>query len=161
MFMTGYRNLFKLDIPRKMLENSYLVMNRQVWTNEKNYLSRDGEPGGEGPDGLCKLCGRRENTIHLMFECSNYSEPLWVILENLIKETIRTMSNGEVAFNGRLHAFLVMYNISTAVPAKYAEDIIVSDEDVGRCLDPEGNGVNPGGGNGGGPGPPGGEQDKK
>ncbi len=46
MFMTGNRNLFKLDIPSKTLEISYLVMNRQVWTNEKNYLSRDGEPGG-------------------------------------------------------------------------------------------------------------------
>ncbi len=37
----------------------------------------------------------------------------------------------------------------------------VADEDTGRCLDPEGNGVNPGRGNGGGPGPPGGGQDKQ
>jgi hypothetical protein len=34
MFMTGYRNLFKFEIPSQTLENSYLVMNRQVWTNE-------------------------------------------------------------------------------------------------------------------------------
>ncbi len=40
-------------------------------------------------------------------------------------------------------------------------DVPVADEEEGRCLDPEGNGVNPGGGNGGGPGPPGGEQDKQ
>jgi hypothetical protein len=33
--------------------------------------------------------------------------------------------------------------------------------EVGRCLDPEGNGVNPGGGNGGGPSPPGRVQDKQ
>ncbi len=58
-------------------------------------------------------------------ECSNYNEPLWAILENLAKETIRTMSNGEVEFNGRLHAFLVMYNILTGVPAKYAGDVMV------------------------------------
>jgi hypothetical protein len=32
----------------------------------------------------------------------------------------------------------------------------VADEEAGRCLDPEGNGVNPGGGSGEGPGPPGG-----
>jgi hypothetical protein len=38
---------------------------------------------------------------------------------------------------------------------------IVSDEEVGRCQDPEGNGVNLGGGNAGAPGPPGGEQDKQ
>jgi hypothetical protein len=125
MFMTGYRNLFKLDIRSKTLENSYLVMNRQVWTNEKNYLSRDGEPGGERPDGLCKLCGRRENTMHLMFECSSYSEPLWATEESLIKETIRTESHGEDTFNCRLHAFLVMYNVLTGVPAKYAGDAMV------------------------------------
>jgi hypothetical protein len=37
----------------------------------------------------------------------------------------------------------------------------VSDEEAGRCLDPEGNGVNQGGRNGGGPGPLGGEQHKQ
>ncbi len=31
----------------------------------------------------------------------------------------------------------------------------------GRCLDPEGNGVSLSGGNGGGPSPPDGEQDKQ
>jgi hypothetical protein len=39
--------------------------------------------------------------------------------------------------------------------------IPVSDRKVGRCLEPEGNGVNPGRGNGGGPGPPSREQDKQ
>jgi hypothetical protein len=44
--MTEYKNLFKLDIPSKTLENSNLVMNRQVWTNEKSSLS--GVGGGPG-----------------------------------------------------------------------------------------------------------------
>ncbi len=39
-FMTGYKNFFKMDIPSKTLENSYLVMNRQIWTNEKSFSSR-------------------------------------------------------------------------------------------------------------------------
>jgi hypothetical protein len=39
--------------------------------------------------------------------------------------------------------------------------LIVADEGAGECMDPEGNGVNPGKGNGGGPGPPRGEQDKQ
>ncbi len=130
LFMTGYRNLFKLDIPSKTLENSYLVMNRQIWTNQKNSLSRAGEPGGAGLDGLCKLCRGRENTMHLMFECSNYSKLLWAIVENLVKETIRTISNGEIEFNGRFHAFLVMYNISTSVPAKYTGDVMVLIQEI-------------------------------
>ncbi len=36
--------------------------------------------------------------------------------------------------------------------------LTVSDEEVGRCLDPEGNGVNPGKGNGGGGGRPSGQE---
>jgi hypothetical protein len=49
VFMTGYKNLFKMDIQSKTLENSYLVMNRQVWTNEKSTLSGvGGGPGGGG-----------------------------------------------------------------------------------------------------------------
>jgi hypothetical protein len=39
--------------------------------------------------------------------------------------------------------------------------IIVADEEAGRCLNPEGNGVNLTGGNGGGLGPPDEEQDKQ
>jgi hypothetical protein len=37
----------------------------------------------------------------------------------------------------------------------------VSEREAGRCLEPEGNGVNPVRENGGGPGPPSGEQDKQ
>jgi hypothetical protein len=39
--------------------------------------------------------------------------------------------------------------------------ISVSDREVGRCLEPEGNGVNPSRVNGGGLSPPSGEQDKQ
>jgi hypothetical protein len=69
-----------------------------------------------------------------MFDCSNYSEPLWAIVENLVKETIRTISNGEIEFNGRLHTFLVMYNISTSVPAKYTGDVMVLIQEIKRKI---------------------------
>ncbi len=39
--------------------------------------------------------------------------------------------------------------------------VLISDRGVGCCLEPEGNGINPGGGNEGGPGPPSEEQDKQ
>jgi hypothetical protein len=88
LFMTGYKNLFKMDIPYKTLENSNPVMNKQVWTNEKNFLSRNGGQGGEQLDDSSKLCGNEEDTMYLMFECGNYSEPLWATTENIIKETV-------------------------------------------------------------------------
>jgi hypothetical protein len=134
VFMSGYRNLFKLDIPSKTLENSYLIMNRQIWTNQKNALSREREPGGDVTDGLCKLCRERETTMHLMFECSSYSEPLWTLVGNLVKETIRTMSNGEIEFNGRLHAYLVMYNITNNMPEKFTRDIAILIQEIKRNI---------------------------
>jgi hypothetical protein len=67
MFMTGYRNLFKLDILSKTLENSYLVMNRQVWTDEENYLSRDGKPGGGGGETVRIMSAMRKERKHYAF----------------------------------------------------------------------------------------------
>ncbi len=43
----------------------------------------------------------------------------------------------------------------------YMYIVSVADEGAGECMDTEGNGVNLGEGNGGGPSPPSGEQDKQ
>ncbi len=32
-FMQGYKNLLKHNVPAKTITNSFLVMNRQIWTN--------------------------------------------------------------------------------------------------------------------------------
>jgi hypothetical protein len=94
-FMNGYRDLVKMDIPSKTLENNYLFMNRQVWTNEKSSLSGiGGGPGEVHPEDACKLCGVKENTMHLMFECEKYSEPLWKTLGDILKEAVARDSNG-------------------------------------------------------------------
>jgi hypothetical protein len=125
LFMTGYKKLFKLYIPSKTLDNSYLVMNKQVWTNEKTSLSRIGSGlGGVHPEESCKLCGNKEDTMHFMFDCEIYSEPFWAIVGNIIKETVNRESKGEEMFNSRLHAFLVMYNVTAGVPAKHINDIM-------------------------------------
>ncbi len=67
-FMQGYNNLFKLDIPSKTITNSFLVMNRQIWTNQKMHLSTTNAE--EQASALCGLCGEVESTMHLLFECA-------------------------------------------------------------------------------------------
>jgi hypothetical protein len=75
-----------------MLENSYLIMNRQTWTNEKRYLGMaDSMEEANGP--LCALCRGLANTMHLMFECKQYSEPLWKLLEQDVNITLRTSNS--------------------------------------------------------------------
>jgi hypothetical protein len=134
-FMRGYRNLFKMDIPSKTLENSYLLMNRQVWTNEKSSLSRiGGGPEGGHPEDACKLCGTKENTMHLMFECGRYSEPLWKALGDIIKEAVARESNGGENISNRMHAFLVLYNITSSIPEKYRKYIMILIQEIKRNI---------------------------
>jgi hypothetical protein len=124
-----------MDIPSKTLENSYLLMNRQVWTNEKSSLSGiGGGPGEVHPEDACKLCGVKENTMHLMFECGEYSEPLWKTLGDILKEAVARDSNGEENLSNRMHAFLVLYNVTSGIPAKYCKDIMILIQEVKRNI---------------------------
>jgi hypothetical protein len=52
-----------------------------------------------------------------------------------------------------------MFNIEYWI--KHCDSSIVSDRGMGCCLEPKGNGVNPGGGDEGGPGPPSRDRDKQ
>jgi hypothetical protein len=52
-----------------------------------------------------------------------------------------------------IHQFEISYKRDCIIP--------ISDREIEWCLEPDGNGVNPGRGNGRGPGPPNGEQDKQ
>ena len=49
------------------------------------------------------MCGGVENTMHLLFECPEYSEIAW----ELLKETLNTVLETN---NIVVHSFNVMYN---------------------------------------------------
>jgi hypothetical protein len=100
-FMFGYRKLFKMKLYSKTLETSYLVMNRQIWTNLKQNLSAGNEDDDNSAN--CLMCNQVENTMHLLFECPMYSEQAWSILSRAISQIV----NNRV----ELHAYSVMYNL--------------------------------------------------
>ena len=131
-FMTGYDNLFRLGIPSKTLENSFLVMNRQVWTNFKHNLST-GDREDPPADPSCALCGRTEDTMHLLFSCERLSEPCWEILAEGINAHLR--DTGQLQHNIQLHAFNVMYNNNVAgLPAEYNSMVLVLIQELKRAL---------------------------
>jgi hypothetical protein len=72
-FMQENKNLLKLNIPFKTITNSFLVMNRQIWTNQNRHLSttNDEEPAS----ALCALCSEVENNMRLLFASARCSEP--------------------------------------------------------------------------------------
>jgi hypothetical protein len=60
-YMGGYDNIFTLDMPLKTRETNFLILKRQVWTEQKAFYLCP-EKGG-GIDQTCKLCGDTENTV--------------------------------------------------------------------------------------------------
>ena len=122
-FMAGYIKLFRLKLHSKTLETNFLLLNRQIWTNLKQNLSG----GDEEVSALCNLCGQIENTMHLMFECERYSEPLWRILgENL------TRMEGKRII---MHAYSVLYNLDIAhlTPTKN-DEVLYFIQEVKRSI---------------------------
>jgi hypothetical protein len=108
-FMQGYTNILKMKLSSKTLENSFLIMNRQVWTNQKQFLSnRQGEEGGEEGTDKCNLCNSTENSLHLLFECEVYAEPLWNLLQQAINGLLQQRLGGHPGVT--LHAYNIMYN---------------------------------------------------
>ena len=71
-YMKGYKRIFKLDLPTKTIENSYNLLQRQNWTNQKEHWKTPAR--GEESCNQCTLCGGVENIMHLLFECPEYSE---------------------------------------------------------------------------------------
>jgi hypothetical protein len=69
--MQGYKNLFKLSIPSKTITNSFMVMNRQIWTNQTRHLSMTNAeeqesalnipPFKHAPDNDSKRLSRQRN----------------------------------------------------------------------------------------------------
>jgi hypothetical protein len=105
--MQGYKNLLKLNRPSKTITNSFLAMNRQIWTNQKRHLSTTNAE--EQASSLCALCGQVENTMHLLFECARGSEPSWDLVREAITALRRQAS--PTAQTYRIHAHSTLYNI--------------------------------------------------
>jgi hypothetical protein len=72
--------------------------------------------------------------MHLMFECEKYSEPLWAVVSDVLKETVNRESKGKENLNTRLHAFLVLYNVTTGLPAEYIKNIMILIQEVKRNI---------------------------
>ena len=130
-FMQGYKNLLNLNIPSKTISNSFLVMNRQIWTNQKRHLSTANAE--EQASALCALCGEVENTMHLLFECARCSEPLWELVGEAITALIRQASPTAQAY--RIHAYSAIYNIYDGqVPRQHAGQVMAWFQEVKRDL---------------------------
>jgi hypothetical protein len=103
-FMEGYKNFLKLSIPSKTITNSFLVMNRQIRTNQKRHLSMTNAE--EQASALCALCSEVKNTMHLLFEFAQCSVPLLELVREAITALIRQAS--PTAQTYQIHAHCVI-----------------------------------------------------
>jgi hypothetical protein len=115
----------------KKITNSFLVMNRQIWTNQKRHLSMTNAE--EQESALCALCGEVENTMHLLFECARCSEPLWEMVGEAVTALMRQSS--PTAQTYRIHAHSAIYNIYDGqVPRHYARQVMAWFQEIKRDL---------------------------
>ena len=115
----GTGTLKKTCISSKSREVAFLIMNRQIWTNEKNYKTNRNR-NIEGEDSSCALCNEVENTQHLIFACLRYSSEYWEIVSEMFSKWIRIEKPEHPRFY--IHLYNIMYNTEMkSIPTEYRE----------------------------------------
>ena len=71
-----------MDLPSRTIENSFNILNCQIWTNQKEKWKKSVR--GEDSSNKCMLCGVVENTMHLLFDCPEYPELAWDALKDAL-----------------------------------------------------------------------------
>ena len=126
-YMKGYKKLFKMDLPSKTIENSFNILNRQTWTNQKEQWKNSAR--GEDSSNECRLCGGVENTNHLLFDCTEYPEIVWDALKdalNLISDTGNRIT---------VHMFNIMYNTNIRnLPEKMQKQVGIIIQEFKRSI---------------------------
>ena len=110
-FMLGYKNIMTWKLSSKTKETAFLILNRQIWTNQKEAWTNRGDAEAIVQDN-CGLCGERENTQHLLFECDRYSAPLWALLKQVLNLAIDEDEQNHPHIT--LHAYNIMFNLQIA-----------------------------------------------
>lgn len=71
--------------------------------------------------------------MHLMFECEQYSEPLWELLSQAITALVREEDAGAPVV--RLHAFQALYNLDKApIPREHSKQVSEVIQEVKRAI---------------------------
>ncbi len=76
-----------------------------------------------------QIMWQQRNTVHLLFECGDYSEPLWAITENVIRETAIREEIGGI-FEHRTTCVSDMYNVTMGVPSKHVRIIRILIQEI-------------------------------
>ncbi len=103
-------------------------MNRQIWTNQKRHLSMTNAE--EQASALCALCSEVENTMHLLFECVRFSEPLW----ELVSEAITALTRPPCQNKHTRFMHIVQYITYMMVRSQHAGQVMAWFQEIKRDL---------------------------
>jgi hypothetical protein len=88
IYPTTFNNAHQLlrlpSLASKTGEITYLIRNRTVWTNNKRFKSR------MRPDPNCEGCAEKEKQLNTFFECSHYSQLIWIRLVDLAMQVLNS-----------------------------------------------------------------------
>ena len=116
-YMQGYRNINNACISSKTKEIAFLIMNRQIWTNEKQEKTSINR-GEIDAEIRCGLCNNTESTQHILFSCTRYSVEYWEIFSEIVSKWIKKEKAEHPTFY--IHLYNIMYNTEIkSIPDKY------------------------------------------
>jgi hypothetical protein len=90
-FNKAYGIIKMSSLPSKTKETAFQILNRTIWTNNKAFKS------GSRDTPECDYCGQVETMEHLLYNCDEYSAPLWTELGQCITTALMTHSGNDLA----------------------------------------------------------------
>ena len=116
-YMQGYRNIKNTCISSKTIETAFLIMNRQIWTNDKQEKT-NANRGEAEVENKCGLCNDTENTQHILFSCRRYSVEYWEIFSEIVSKWVKKTKADHPTFY--IHLYNIMYNTEIKnIPQEY------------------------------------------
>lgn len=99
-FREAYGHVRNQNLPSKTKENSFQVLNRTLWTNNKGFKS------GVLDSDKCSYCDKVETMEHLLCECDNYSYLQWVDLSKYLTKLARSLDQSLCDINVGFQAII-------------------------------------------------------
>jgi len=114
LYIKAYNVIRHKFLPLKTKENSFQILNRTLWSNNKAFKA------GISNTPACRFCGQTETMEHMIYKCENYAELQWELLAETITFLARK-TNDEMP---RLHVTVqnIIYNTEIQSISRYIKD---------------------------------------
>ncbi len=102
-FNEAYNKIEIKGLPSKTKEVAFQILNRTIWTNNKAFKSNLRDSAN------CERCDQVETMEHLIYDCEQYSAPLWEEIGAVLTAALKDHADAEIPLI-RLSPIEIIYN---------------------------------------------------